>query len=755
MEKGCFKKLAAICILGLLLMTGCSREKKITTETKFSSVDWRQGFTVGEVTEVQEWNICDYQVQEEKKNGEGQLIRGVSLRQGNQDYRGLNVYQTAEGNHYYLEIVSMDGGSTELIPIDKNEWEQIDEMFLYFDAVADRLYLGTDDVSGQVCIVIMDTAGSYIDTVDVKVGLSALGCKELPDWMYVDGEGYFYFIGGTDASTIYVLDNKGKGVLSYQCNAMEGEYIFNPVRDNQGRIFFPVYKENDGDTVLLWRNAKNSFQELAKIEDSIVINWYAMRDNLLFYGESDYLIRWNVLTGERECILNFSENGIPEYTQCMLRVDERGQVYIRNCASSDNWFARVTWEEPVYDNPITMGITVEGYTVSFLKGALATYGRENNCPIQVKGMEGHSHDGEEQVNHMLVDAVNGKGADIMYVSYQDMLHLQREGAILEMDELLPKDIEEKLLPNVLTFGMIEEKLYGMPVGMNLHTMFVNREIYSDSGWTIDDVLRLNNEDSGLQCIFTLDAENATGSDVLHDMVVYDLVQEKSRFIDWENRISRFEANDFEKVLEAIKETGFTTEYHGSESVELGRDRIVTGEALGFPCTACDPVFFNYLMNEFGDTCYPIGFPTDEGKGSYLTSDGVLVVNSKISEEKKEMLREMLAYLYSKECQKGLHSSLSVLKGMIEECAVYKEHMDKFYWNDGTSSHIVLWESKDGSAYMNAYAELLENAEIYKENTLLSQIVMEECTLFFAGDSTALEVTRKIDNRVQLYLDENS
>lgn len=405
--------------------------------------------------------------------------------------------------------------------------------------------------------------------------------------------------------------------------------------------------------------------------------------------------------------------------------------------------------------PITMGITVEGYTVSFLKGALATYGRENNCPIQVKGMEGHSHDGEEQVNHMLVDAVNGKGADIMYVSYQDMLHLQREGAILEMDELLPKDIEEKLLPNVLTFGMIEEKLYGMPVGMNLHTMFVNREIYSDSGWTIDDVLRLNNEDSGLQCIFTLDAENATGSDVLHDMVVYDLVQEKSRFIDWENRISRFEANDFEKVLEAIKETGFTTEYHGSESVELGRDRIVTGEALGFPCTACDPVFFNYLMNEFGDTCYPIGFPTDEGKGSYLTSDGVLVVNSKISEEKKEMLREMLAYLYSKECQKGLHSSLSVLKGMIEECAVYKEHMDKFYWNDGTSSHIVLWESKDGSAYMNAYAELLENAEIYKENTLLSQIVMEECTLFFAGDSTALEVTRKIDNRVQLYLDENS
>ena len=408
----------------------------------------------------------------------------------------------------------------------------------------------------------------------------------------------------------------------------------------------------------------------------------------------------------------------------------------------------------MYDNPVTVGITVEGYTVSFLKGALAAYGREMNCPIQVEGVEGHSHEGEEHGNHLLVDAVNGKGSDIMYVSYQEMLHLQREGVLLEMEDLLPGDIGEKLLPNVLTCGMIEGKLYGIPVGMNLHTMFVSRELYDGQGWTIDDVLQLASENDRLQCIFTSDAENAAGPDVLHDMVVYDLVLEKSRFIDWEKRVSSFEANDFVKVLEAIMETGFTTGYRGSENVELGRDRIVTGEALGFPCTACSPVFFNYLMNEFGDICYPVGFPTEEGKGSYLTSDGVLVVSAKISEEKKELLRGLLAYLYSQDCQKGLHDSLSVLKGMLEERVVYEEHLDRIYWNDGTSTHIVLWQSQDGSAYMKAYRELLENAEVYRETNQLPKIVMEECAPFFAGESTALEVTRKIDNRVQLYLDEN-
>lgn len=755
MVKRCFGKLVAVCVTGLLLLTGCSGGEGALAKEVFSSVEWTLGFITGELTDTREWSICDYHMNEEKEYAEGQYSGGMLLRQGQQDYRSLNMYQTAEGYHYYLKTVSMDGRNTERVLIDKSEWGTENGPAVYFDVMEDELYFGVESTSGQISIVITDLEGQLKDTVDVKVGLSTLGCKELPVWMYVDGEGYFYFIGGTDASTVYVLDNKGNGILSYQCNAMKGEYMLNPVRDNQGRICFPVYKGVDGDTVLLWKNAENSFQELARIEDSMVMDWYTMRDNLLFYGERDHLIKWNVLTGERTRILNFKENGIPEYDKCMLRVDENGQIFIRNCAMDDDWFARITWEEPESDNPITVGITAEGYTVSFLKGALATFGRENNCPIQVESMEGHNHNGNEQGNHMLMDAVNGKGSDIMYVSYQDMLHLQREGAILELDELLPKDIKEKLLPNVLTFGMIEEKIYGIPVGMNLHTMFVNREICDDTGWTIDDIFRLLEENDKLQCIFTSDTENATATDVLYDMVVYDIVQEKSRFIDWENKVSTFEANDFAKVLEAIRKIGFTTEYRGDENIEFGRDRIVTGEALGFSCIACDPVFFNYLMNEFGDTCEPVGFPTEEGKGNYLTSDGVLVVNSKISEEKRETLKGVFAYLYSKDCQKGLHDSLSVLKGMIEERVVYEEHLDKIYWNDGTSTHIVLWQSKDGSAYMNAYKAVLENAEVYKENMQLSQIVLEECTYFFAGESTAYEVTQKIDNRVQLYLDENS
>lgn len=751
-------------ILSMLLLGGCQSSNKVENQVNSivnRQVDWDQGFAIRDIDKSHEMRICDYYVYEDKLDSIGDFVGRILLRLGENDYKELEVHKLEKGYAYYLKKMSADGAEQSAYPIETKDWNVEHTVPIYFDMWGDNLYFGIESNMGKgnenflpnyVYIVVTEIDGTPKKTVDVREGLASLGCKMLPSWMYIDSDGYFYFMGSEEVATLYVINSEGKGILTYKGSNTKKENIFKPVRDNLGRIFFPVYSRETGDTTLLWKNEEDQWKELAKLEQSMVMNWYAMQDNQLFYAENDSLIKWDVLTGNREYLLNFKENGIAEYWNCMIRLDEKGEVYLRNYGEETEWVAKVSSEDSVYENPLTVSITVDGNTTNFIKGSVAYFSRNNNCPIQVKEMQ--ALNGSKKEDHLLIDAVNGKGTDIMYVSYQEFVNLQSKGALLELEDLISEDIKENLLPKVNTFGMIEEKLYGLPVGIDLHTMFVNRQIYDEQGWSIEDVLRLADENTLLQCIVTADAENAIYSEVLSALIGYDLGKEKSCFIDWESKTSCFEATGFMNVLELVKEKGFSMEYHGYENLKDGRDRIITKEALGFPCNVCDPVFFNYLMYEFGDICYPLGYPAEDQQGNYLTTEGLLVVSANISDEKKEEIRKLFDYLFSMECQKGLHDSLSVLKGMIHERVVYEEHTDKTYWSDGTSTYIVLWQSIDGSAYMNDYEELLENAQVYRgENTLL-QIVLEESIPFFSDDQTALDVTRKIDNRVQLYLDEN-
>ena len=57
-------------------------------------------------------------------------------------------------------------------------------------------------------------------------------------------------------------------------------------------------------------------------------------------------------------------------------------------------------------------------------------------------------------------------------------------------------------------------------------------------------------------------------------------------------------------------------------------------------------------------------------------------------------------------------------------------------------------------YVEDYEKILENATVTIGDRNIINILGEELGPYLSGDRSALDVTRKIDNRVQLYLDEN-
>ncbi len=239
-------------------------------------------------------------------------------------------------------------------------------------------------------------------------------------------------------------------------------------------------------------------------------------------------------------------------------------------------------------------------------------------------------------------------------------------------------------------------------------------------------------------------------DVLPLLVEYDLAQRKSKFVDWEEGISRFEEKDFMRLLEVVRD--YDERWAGKETYE--KYGITTKSVLALSRGMAGAEGFFYLSSELGSDCYPVGLPAEDRRGTYLIAEGLLAVNADVDEDKMEVIEGLIGYFLSMDCQKKLHNDISVIDGIVDTQVWYNEPEKKYYWLDGSDDWIVLRQKEDGTTYTEEYKELLRSAVPYKDYCPIYDIVAEEAGAFWSGQKNALEVTRLIDRRVQLYLDEN-
>ena len=117
--------------------------------------------------------------------------------------------------------------------------------------------------------------------------------------------------------------------------------------------------------------------------------------------------------------------------------------------------------------------------------------------------------------------------------------------------------------------------------------------------------------------------------------------------------------------------------------------------------------------------------------------------------------DLLQYILGEEVQESLsHEALSVIEGQLFDNIQYDEEKEQYFYQKTGYMPTYLKENKEGVLYLEIYKEIIEKAIPLTGNQDLLNIIAEELQPYFLGDRSALDVTRKIDNRVQLYLDEN-
>lgn len=764
------KLICLMCIIFILTLSGCGGAENAGVEggvKKRSTVNWERGFQKGTLSEGSQMYALDYRELSHEHPEDNSHARLNVIRSVGDDYIDFRRYYLDDRSEYYLERIPMGGGETSSFKLHPRDWSLAGNEIWGFDAIGEHYYFGvgiyTDEAARwetlpeQCFIVTTDKDGKLQSQLDITAGLSELETEGGLQALYMDVSGYIYVISMDveGRQSLGVLDSEGKSVFSYVCKSASKDAIFEPVRDDSGRIFFPVKDSEEGATRLLWKNTMDELTELARFDGVLLGTWYSMLGSELYYVEDDCVVKWDVVSGVCETVYDLKENGISDPASTFLSWDSKNNAYLRYVSKSEDWVSRLSTEEPKQREAISVGIMTWEYGADFMKSSLANFSRKYpQYPITVEKTSSKDNSKER----MLIEVMNGKGPDVLYLSYEDLLNLKNQDALMCIDTLISDTTMDSLLPGVSEFGMFDGKLYGIPTCVDIKTMFTNRELWDGEGWTLDDILGLIKANPDISAIFSADDDDEEIYWTLRLMTQFDLAERKSKFIDWENGISCFEEKDFMNILETIL---YYEEHKNDEDkkrndvyVSLQRDRIKYNTVLAFHSWRLSGETFFYLMNEFGENCYPIGVPSEDRQGNYMLTEGLLVVNANAGEEKMETIQALMEYLFSMDCQKKIHGVISVLDDMVDTRVVYDEAMDMYFWMDGTDDWIVLPQKEDGTTYVKEYKELLDSAVPYQEYCPIFDIVWEESIAFFEGERDALTVTRLIDNRVQLYLDEN-
>lgn len=367
---------------------------------------------------------------------------------------------------------------------------------------------------------------------------------------------------------------------------------------------------------------------------------------------------------------------------------------------------------------------------------LKTYGESwdfNNLNSNIESKDG--------MQAMTLELVSGKGPDL--IAYNGNFPIYAEKGMLEdLNEYLEKSAvlsREDYLESALDMFTFDDKLVAIPTYFTLPTLYgYTDQVGEERGRSIREFLGLIREDQEMALLDVPDSIN------LFIFLCRPLV---SSFIDWDNKTCFFNSEEFRRLLKFAKDAPKVRHVEGAWAEgywpELGTDYLLaTGNISNVTGT------IGLLASQREITF--IGYPIEEGEGTYLhvyTNQYNIGISSQ--SQHKEGAWKFLEYLYSTvgEGNPLFYIGLPAKKSYLAQ-----------YLNDLVGTKLTV----DGEEYsiseddIEFIRDMIKNAIPDRINlyaNTVCDIIYEEAEAYFKGDKPIEEVTKIIQNRVRLYLNE--
>ncbi len=635
----------------------------------------------------------------------GKKYSGISILFWSGEKLYVSVYAKEEGIHY-LGIMGENGVEEVLCPIPQNLLETMRGRFYGDRAGNFYFFVETMDIHPENGFTYLD------NTMNKRQEIKLSG--EILD-VFEDAEGNLYWYGvKEEGGAIHSFKNDEVLVDGF---ADINRYEYKAGFSTTGRLYM-------ADTRNIWlvgEETESVFDFMKR--DYIINDLYSMEAGEA--GDMRFLVR---LDGDCT-LLTLKESKTPP-------VSEKQEIVLA--------FA---------------------YEHLALNKAIARFNRQSDkYHVSVLKPEGEESMAEF-AERMQLEISVGRGPDMLgHDVIYDITPYVENGYLECLDDVIAD--ESSYLPAALEGCRIDGSLYGIPYDCAFRfAVYPQAFTGGCSSWSMAEMMEAV-EASGVKLL----QPGCRGMDIVMDYALRDNTD--TTYIDWEKGESHLTEKPFLELLAFAKKYADTEDRREETGLLLSE-----GEAFAVAETMSEMHRMNYLYACFLDNPALIGYPRTEGNGIYVGCRELYVnVNSGCKEGAKEFLR----YLISEEAQSkyvlySVEEDLSNAGAGIQlygykadfpvHLGAFQVLLDKTQELDtGEFSRYNTRMDYDVHYLPAPYTEeqeqwfhfLLENAQPAKFHvSAISGMVSEELAPYFAGDITAEQAAEKLDNRVQLYLNERA
>lgn len=358
-------------------------------------------------------------------------------------------------------------------------------------------------------------------------------------------------------------------------------------------------------------------------------------------------------------------------------------------------------------------------------------------------------DYEEARTKLYMDIITGDAPDLLNVSDLDYSVLAEKDIFVDLYTCMEQDEELQktdLIASVIQPYERNSKLYALAPAFQIYTMLGRSEVTQGaSGVSLKQFYNLLKKAD-------MDLSNVGGFSADEPVLVTLCTFGMDELIDWDKGTCDFEGQYFQDILE------FVREYEACKAERVGKS-ISGGEIAIIGSSIFNVSDYQIACARFGEKLSAIGYPTSSGSGTAVGLRGAkLAINAQ--EEHIKEAWEFVKY-YTLNGYDG--NGFPVLNSLFEE--TLQEAQEPMWVTEGSVTVPVARGSyRQGDDIISVYEadsedvalirDLVENAtNVFEYDTAILDIIQEEAEYYFSGQKSMKQVTKIIQNRVELYLSE--
>ena len=663
---------------------------------------------------------------------------------------------------------TLTGESTTEEPSWKEQHLSLEKQYQLASVTADKIY-GFCEENGEPLIVCQDKASGEIVQQVTLPGIVSVQSMD------VDEEGNVYIVGIAEdgQSEFWKIDTEGncspvgeivlEGTENAQFIEPKGFYV-----DHQGYFYawyemgVPVAEvledvtEEDAEGIYLQEMdiEQEKLSEVIRLEDDLELTMetaiVTTLENGFLFCQGSELYEYDYTTKEKSKLLNFASVGVYASDILYLKFYDQQIEMIDSYGEEKNTEYTLLEKGESEKTILTLGV-MSMENASVLEKIVTEYNRSHEeIRIDVTSYYNEQIGFDAGVEQLKLDVIRGEAPDIIDVSSLDYRVFADKGVFADLYEFMQNDSEcgsDKMISSVLNAYERNGSLYSISPSFQLYSMWGNDEVLQGrQGVTLAELMQiLENNGKTINAIYGFSADEP----VLTTLCTFGM----DEFVDWDNGTCEFTGEYFKELLAFAKE--YDPDFsEGGLSQNIRNGNIVL--SVGLITSVAD---YQIQSELYGGKLSFVGYPTAGGSGTAVSFRGnELAINAKA--ENQEVAWEFVKYYllngYTGEgfpvvtAQFDKVMAESMEPTMITSVEGTYEVAKGTYQGKGTYIEVFTATQAD----VEAVKKLVEEADNrYEYNTEILNIITEEAEGYFVGQKDLEQTTEIIQNRVQLYLQE--